>query len=46
MAISPYEMFEFIFAAVEEELGADPSYLIAIIVEFLHWYDIQDLFVI
>ncbi|XP_042441044.1 regulator of MON1-CCZ1 complex-like [Zingiber officinale] len=35
VAISPYEMFEFIFAPVEEELGADPSYLIAIIVEFL-----------
>lgn len=36
-AISPNEMHRFIFAPVEEMLG-DPSYLVSIIVEFLHRY--------
>ncbi|XP_041024360.1 uncharacterized protein LOC121265011 [Juglans microcarpa x Juglans regia] len=33
-AISPDEMYDFVFAPVEEMVG-DPSYLVAIIVEFL-----------
>lgn len=40
VAISPDEMFQFVFALVEEELCSDLSYLIAVIVEFLHWYGI------
>ncbi|XP_062113148.1 uncharacterized protein LOC133824288 [Humulus lupulus] len=35
-AISPDEIYRFVFAPVEEEMVGDPSYLIAIIVEFLH----------
>ncbi|KAK7841482.1 regulator of mon1-ccz1 complex, partial [Quercus suber] len=35
-AISPEEMYSFVFAPVEEEIVGDPSYLVAIIVEFLH----------
>lgn len=34
-AISPDELYKFVFAAVEEEMVADPSYLVSIIVEFL-----------
>lgn len=34
-AISPDEMYKFVFAAVEEEMVGDPSYLVSIIVEFL-----------
>ncbi|KAK1562829.1 hypothetical protein Q3G72_017679 [Acer saccharum] len=34
-AISPDEMYRFVFASVEEEMGGDPSYLVSIIVEFL-----------
>lgn len=34
-AISPDEMYSFVFAPVEEEMVGDPSYLVAIIVEFL-----------
>ncbi|WCJ34057.1 hypothetical protein M5689_015383 [Euphorbia peplus] len=34
-AISPDEMYTFVFAPVEEEMVGDPSYLVAIIVEFL-----------
>ncbi|KAK9290210.1 hypothetical protein L1049_008376 [Liquidambar formosana] len=34
-AISPDEMYSFVFAPVEEEMAGDPSYLVAIIVEFL-----------
>jgi hypothetical protein len=34
-AISPDEMYSFVFAPVEEEIGGDSSYLVAIIVEFL-----------
>ncbi|GAV63987.1 LOW QUALITY PROTEIN: Mic1 domain-containing protein [Cephalotus follicularis] len=35
-AISPDELYRSVFAPVEEEMVGDPSYLIAIIVEFLH----------
>ncbi|KAM7271565.1 hypothetical protein ACFE04_030779 [Oxalis oulophora] len=35
-AISPDEMYRFVFAPVDEEMVGDPSYLVAIIVEFLH----------
>ncbi|XP_077236285.1 C18orf8 [Tasmannia lanceolata] len=34
-AISPDEMYSFVFALVEEEMTGDPSYLVAIIVEYL-----------
>ncbi|KAI4341283.1 hypothetical protein MLD38_026023 [Melastoma candidum] len=34
-AISPDEMFTFAFAPVEEEMAGDPSYLVAVIIEFL-----------
>ncbi|XP_062166239.1 uncharacterized protein LOC133872682 [Alnus glutinosa] len=34
-AISPDEMYSFVFAPVEEEMVGDPSYLVAIVVEFL-----------
>ncbi|KAF7849916.1 hypothetical protein BT93_L0134 [Corymbia citriodora subsp. variegata] len=34
-AISPDEMYTFVFAPVEEEMAGDPSYLVAVIVEFL-----------
>ncbi|XP_026425128.1 regulator of MON1-CCZ1 complex-like isoform X2 [Papaver somniferum] len=34
-AISPDEMYQFIFASVEEEMAGDPAYLVAIIVEYL-----------
>lgn len=37
-AISPDEMYKFVFAAVEEEMVGDPSYLVSIIVEFLCRY--------
>jgi hypothetical protein len=37
-AISPDEMYSFVFAPVEEEMVGDPSYLVAIIVEFLLRY--------
>ncbi|OVA20702.1 Colon cancer-associated Mic1-like [Macleaya cordata] len=33
-AISPDEMYRFIFAPVEEEMAGDPAYLVAIIVEY------------
>lgn len=35
-AISPDEMYSFVFSPVDEELVGDPSYLVAIIIEFLH----------
>lgn len=38
--ISPDEMYSFVFAPVEEEIIGEPSYLVAIIVEFLRRYDI------
>lgn len=34
--ISPDEMYNFVFSPVDEEMVGDPSYLVAIIVEFLH----------
>lgn len=34
-AISPDEIYSFVFAQVDEEMGGDPSYLVTIIVEFL-----------
>lgn len=36
--ISPDEMYSFVFAPVEEEMSGDPSYLIAIIIDFLRRY--------
>lgn len=44
-AISPDEMYSFVFAPVEEEVGGDSSYLVAIIVEFLRRYAPLVLFV-
>ncbi|TVU30978.1 hypothetical protein EJB05_22638 [Eragrostis curvula] len=35
MAISPSEMFQSVFALVEDEMIGDPAYLIAVIMEFL-----------
>ncbi|TKY62514.1 C18orf8 protein [Spatholobus suberectus] len=35
-AISPDEMYSFIFSPVDEEMVGDPCYLVAIIIEFLH----------
>ncbi|XP_057983355.1 uncharacterized protein LOC131168135 isoform X2 [Malania oleifera] len=40
-AISPDEMYSFVFAPVEEEMTGDPSYLIAIIVEFLRSCNVE-----
>lgn len=37
-AISPDEMYSFVFAPIEEEMVGDPSYLVAIVIEFLHRY--------
>ncbi|XP_043815545.1 regulator of MON1-CCZ1 complex isoform X2 [Manihot esculenta] len=34
-AISPDEMYSFVFAPVEEEMVGEPSYLVSVIVEFL-----------
>ena len=34
-AISPDEMFSYVFAPVDEEMVGEPSYLVSIIVEFL-----------
>ncbi|XP_047333835.1 regulator of MON1-CCZ1 complex [Impatiens glandulifera] len=34
-AISPDEMYTFVFAPVEEEMSGDSSYLVAVIIEFL-----------
>lgn len=34
-AISPDEMYNFVFAPVEDEMGGDPGYLVATMVEFL-----------
>lgn len=38
VAISPEDMHNSVFAVVEEEMGGDPAYLVAIIVEFLRRY--------
>ncbi|KAE9598300.1 hypothetical protein Lal_00004208 [Lupinus albus] len=35
-AISPDEMYSFVFSPIDEEMVGDPSYLVAIIIEFLH----------
>ncbi|KAK7336675.1 hypothetical protein VNO77_17221 [Canavalia gladiata] len=35
-AISPDEMYSFVFSPVDEEMVGDPSYLVAIIIDFLH----------
>lgn len=37
-AISPDEMYSFVFSPVEEEMVGDPSYLVSIIVEFIRRY--------
>lgn len=37
-AISPDEMYSFVFCPVEEEMAGDPSYLVAIMIEFLRRY--------
>ncbi|KAJ8448118.1 hypothetical protein Cgig2_031842 [Carnegiea gigantea] len=34
-AISPDEIYLFVFAQADEEMGGDPSYLVAVMVEFL-----------
>ncbi|KAG0456669.1 hypothetical protein HPP92_024457 [Vanilla planifolia] len=34
-AISPDEMYHFVFAIIEDEMGGDPSYLVSILVEYL-----------
>lgn len=34
-AISPDEIYRFVFAQADEEMGGDPSYLVAVMVEFL-----------
>ncbi|KAE8676488.1 putative Ribosomal protein S9 [Hibiscus syriacus] len=38
-AISPDEMYIFVFAPIEEEMIGEPSYLVAIILEFFRRYD-------
>lgn len=38
VAISPAEMFQSVFALVEDEMMGDPGYLIAVIMEFLWRY--------
>lgn len=35
VAISPDEIYHFVLAVVEDEMGGDPSYLVSVIVEFL-----------
>ncbi|KAL2320883.1 hypothetical protein Fmac_029852 [Flemingia macrophylla] len=35
-AISPDEIYSFVFSPVDEEMVGDPSYLVACIIEFLH----------
>lgn len=42
-AISPDEMYSFVFSPVDEEMVGDPSYLVAIIIEFLYRYAITAL---
>lgn len=34
VTISPDEIYHFVFLAIEEEMGGDPSYLVSVIVEF------------
>lgn len=40
-AISPDEIYKFVFAPVEEEMVGEPSYLVAIIVEFLRGANVE-----
>ncbi|GKV25876.1 hypothetical protein SLEP1_g35257 [Rubroshorea leprosula] len=40
-AISPDEMYKFVFAAVEEEMVEEPSYLVAILLEFLRSANVE-----
>ncbi|XP_073006308.1 uncharacterized protein [Typha latifolia] len=35
VSISPDEMYKFVFALIEDEMGGEPAYLVAIILEFL-----------
>lgn len=42
-AISPDEMYSFVFAPIEEEMVGEPSYLLAIIIEFLRRYAILNI---
>lgn len=35
VAISPDELYHFVFAAVEDEMSTDPSYLVSVVVEYL-----------
>lgn len=37
-AVSPEEMYTYVFAPAEEEMVGDPSYLVAVMVEFLRRY--------
>lgn len=37
-AISPDEIYSFVFSPADEEMVGDPCYLVAIIIEFLHRY--------
>ncbi|KAI4300661.1 hypothetical protein L6164_034012 [Bauhinia variegata] len=39
--ISPDEMYSFVFAPIDEEMVGDPSYLVAVIVEFLHSVNLE-----
>lgn len=41
VAISPDEIYHFVLAVVEDEMGGDPSYLVSVIVEFLQRYIVQ-----
>jgi hypothetical protein len=38
VAISPFEMYRFVFALLEDEMSADPSYMVSVIIEFLRRY--------
>lgn len=40
-AISPYEMYEFVFSPVEEEMVGEPCYLVSIILEFLRSANVE-----
>ncbi|XP_015969404.1 uncharacterized protein LOC107492870 isoform X1 [Arachis duranensis] len=40
-AISPDEMYSFVFSPIDEEMVGDPSYLVAIIIEFLHSANVE-----
>lgn len=40
-AISPDEMYNYVFATVDEEMTGDTSYLVSIVVEFLHSANVE-----